>query len=126
MRRIPLILLLLCATQGWSRDSDSTEWRVVFDTRSLGPIETVMSIHKDEGTWKARTRGRDPIAIDLARALRAFHLQNEIGSIEQGKHTDMLILRANPLESISAYQQIDRVILGGQVIDRNSLSAKQP
>lgn len=52
-----------------------------------------------------------------------FGLDEEIGTIAVGKRADLLLLRANPLEDVSAYDSIEYVILGGAVIERSTLSA---
>jgi hypothetical protein len=64
----------------------------------------------------------------LARILRAATLDNAIafglkdrGTIEAGKRADLLLLRANPLESITAYDAIDTVFVNGIPIARASL-----
>ena len=54
---------------------------------------------------------------------RVFGLDRELGTIEAGKLADLLILTSNPLEDVMAYDTIDRVILGGEVFERSSLSA---
>lgn len=54
----------------------------------------------------------------------AFGLGNEIGTIEPGKRADLLILRSSPLLDVAAYNQIDRVVLAGAVIERSSLSVR--
>ena len=67
--------------------------------------------------------------IPLARILRAatldnavaFGLTKDIGTIEVGKRADLLLLRANPLESIAAYDAIETVLLNGNAIPRRSL-----
>jgi len=61
-------------------------------------------------------------ALTLENA-RAFRLDDEIGSIEVGKNADLLLLTANPLEDIEAYDSIVKVILGGQLFEREELSA---
>lgn len=55
---------------------------------------------------------------------RAFHLDNEIGTIEVGKTANLLLLSKNPLEDVSAYNAIETVILHGDVHDREVLSAR--
>ncbi len=72
--------------------------------------------------------------IDLKTILRAATLDNakafgldaELGSIEVGKRADLLLLTANPLQTLDAYDRIDRVILGGDVIERATLAADAP
>jgi len=56
---------------------------------------------------------------------RAFGLDGEIGTIERGKRADLLILRANPLEDVAAYDTIELVILAGVPMRRELLSAEQ-
>ena len=54
---------------------------------------------------------------------RAFRLP-EVGSLAVGKKANMLLLTLNPLENIEGYNSIEKVILAGQVIERESLSVK--
>jgi len=72
--------------------------------------------------------------IDLKTILRAATLDNakafgldaELGSIEVGKRADLLLLTANPLQTLDAYDRIERVILGGEVIEHDSLAVDAP
>ena len=72
------------------------------------------------------------IGISLSRIFAAatlnnakqFNLDNHYGSIEPGKKANLLLLEENPLNTIEAYNSISQVVLGGKVIDRNSLSVK--
>lgn len=56
---------LMLSVPVFARDLVSTDWLVTFETRSLGPIETVLHVAQVEGRYEARTRGVNPIAIDL-------------------------------------------------------------
>jgi imidazolonepropionase-like amidohydrolase len=56
---------------------------------------------------------------------KAFHLDHLYGSIENGKRANMILLSKNPLKDITAYDSIDKVIIRGQVINRNELSNKK-
>jgi len=60
------------------------------------------------------------LTIDNARMLR---LQDQIGTIERGKTANLLLLRANPLQSVKAYDTIQTVFLHGRPIEREELSA---
>jgi imidazolonepropionase-like amidohydrolase len=59
--------------------------------------------------------------LENARTLR---LEREIGSVEPGKRAHLLLLRANPFESVEAYNTIETVFLGGRPINREELSAR--
>lgn len=68
--------------------------------------------------------GMDLTGILAAATLnnaKAYHLTNDYGSIESGKMANLLLLNSNPLENISAYDDINTVILKGKAISRNQL-----
>ncbi len=54
---------------------------------------------------------------------RRFGLDKDYGTVETGKIANLLLLTANPLESMRAWNSIDRIILRGAVIKRESLAA---
>jgi imidazolonepropionase-like amidohydrolase len=54
---------------------------------------------------------------------RRFHLEKDYGTVAVGKIANLLLLDGNPLESVHAWSQIDKVILRGSVIERESLAA---
>jgi N-acyl-D-aspartate/D-glutamate deacylase len=60
------------------------------------------------------------LTIDNARA---FGLDDEIGTIEEGKLAHLLLLHANPLKTVDAYDAIDVVVLRGVPIERDEVSA---
>jgi imidazolonepropionase-like amidohydrolase len=51
----------------------------------------------------------------------AFGLSRDLGTIEVGKRADLLLLRADPLQSVNAYDSIDTVFLNGNPLPRASL-----
>ena len=53
-----------------------------------------------------------------------FGLQEEIGTVEEGKRADLSLMTKNPMDDVSAFDAIDLVILGGGVFPRSELSAK--
>jgi imidazolonepropionase-like amidohydrolase len=60
-----------------------------------------------------------------SRNAQALKLDANIGSIACGKYADLLILNANPLRDIAAWNDIDTVIVRGKVIARGELSAQK-
>jgi imidazolonepropionase-like amidohydrolase len=54
---------------------------------------------------------------------RQFRMDKDYGTVEQGKIANLLLLDANPLSSVEAWTKIDKVILRGEVIDRETLAA---
>ncbi len=70
--------------------------------------------------------GIDNETIFIASTIRnamAFNLQGKIGSIANGKRANLLILNANPLLNVEAYNKIESVILAGNLYERERLSA---
>jgi hypothetical protein len=55
----------------------------------------------------------------------ALGLAREIGTVEPGKRANLLLMRADPTQSIRAYDTITQVILRGEMIDRSSLAVAQ-
>ncbi|HEU4779740.1 MAG TPA: amidohydrolase family protein [Steroidobacteraceae bacterium] len=54
---------------------------------------------------------------------RQLGFEKDYGTIEKGKIANLLLLEANPLASVSAWAKIDKVILRGETIDRETLAA---
>jgi hypothetical protein len=70
--------------------------------------------------------GVSPLQLFVAATVgnaEFFGLDDEIGTIAEGKRADLLLLSKNPLVDVSAYDTIEYVILGGAVIERSTLSA---
>src|SRR6185369_7862032 len=61
-------------------------------------------------------------AATLENAI-ALGLSQNLGSIEIGKRADLLLLKDNPLENVSAYDSIEMIFLNGEPISRETLRA---
>jgi hypothetical protein len=54
---------------------------------------------------------------------RRLGIDKDYGTIEAGKVANLLLLDANPLADVEAWSKIDKVILHGEPIDRETLAA---
>jgi imidazolonepropionase-like amidohydrolase len=52
---------------------------------------------------------------------RFFHMEDQLGAVENGKIADLVFLDANPLEDIRNTQKVSGVILNGRFFSRNNL-----
>lgn len=57
---------------------------------------------------------------------RQFKMEKDYGTVSVGKVANLLLLDANPLQTVRAWSLIDKVILRGSVIERASLAADRP
>ena len=55
-------------------------------------------------------------------AARAMRLDGESGTIQPGKRADLVLLNANPLDSISNIRRVDKVITEGRLYDSKKLA----
>ncbi|MDV7137966.1 amidohydrolase family protein [Maribacter sp. TH_r10] len=56
---------------------------------------------------------------------KTFHLDSSIGSLKTGKKANMIIMSKNPLKEIEAYDAIEKVVIGGEIIKREDLEFKE-
>lgn len=68
-----------------------------------------------------------PLSAVLAAATinnaRAFGLADDYGTVEVGKVANLVLLKENPLDAVSAYDTIEWVVLRGRPLRRESLAA---
>jgi imidazolonepropionase-like amidohydrolase len=55
---------------------------------------------------------------------RALRIDKDVGTVEIGKRANLLLLRQDPTQTIDAYQNIVKVVLGGRVLDPTELAAQ--
>lgn len=73
--------------------------------------------------------GVSPAQIFRAATLsnaKALKLDREIGTVEVGKRANLLLLRDDPTKTIQAYRGIQKIILGGLVLEPAGLAANRP
>ncbi len=60
----------------------------------------------------------DAVAAATSQAADALGVGNLVGSLTSGKKADLLIVEGDPTQDIAALREIDTIILGGQIVDR--------
>lgn len=58
----------------------------------------------------------EAIRTATVNAAELLGVADELGSIDQGKKADLVILKANPLKNISDLRQIEFVIKDGKIV----------
>ena len=54
---------------------------------------------------------------------REFKLDSQVGTIEPGKITNLVLLKKSPLESVDAYDSVTTIFVHGKPIPRKNLVA---
>lgn len=63
----------------------------------------------------------DALVTSTINSARLLEIDDRVGTIEEGKDADMVLLNKNPLENIRNTQTIDSVIVKGTIFDRGQL-----
>lgn len=70
---------------------------------------------------KAGLTPAEALAAATIRPAEFLGLEEEFGTVDPGRHADLLLLDANPLADISNSREIEAVIFRGEVYDRTEL-----
>jgi imidazolonepropionase-like amidohydrolase len=63
----------------------------------------------------------DVIKIATRNGADALGILNKVGTIENGKEADMIVLAANPIDNISNTKKIEAIINDGKLVDREKI-----
>jgi len=68
----------------------------------------------------------DVLRVATLESAKAIGLDNEIGSIEAGKLSDLVVMDGNPLEDITNTNSISRVMVNGTLYNAETLAQQWP
>lgn len=57
---------------------------------------------------------------------RFFRIEDRLGSIEQGKQADLILVNGNPLNDIKAMYKVERVMLNGTWVPTSNQEPQRP
>ena len=83
------------------------------------------SVREMERMAEAGYTPMDVLKAATINNARQFHLESDFGTVQSGKVANLLLLNSDPLNNVSAWRDIDLVILKGKVINRETLKANK-
>jgi imidazolonepropionase-like amidohydrolase len=66
---------------------------------------------------------RDALRAATFNAAAALRQEKNLGTVEEGKLADIVIVRADPRQNVAHAAQIEAVVLRGELLDRAALDA---
>lgn len=95
------------------------------DTTDLGPVVWGrlgrMHFNRMIGLQDVGASPMDILIAATRNGAAAYGLGDELGTVEQGKIADLLVLDADPLADIANMRSISMVIKDGRIVDRDAL-----
>jgi imidazolonepropionase-like amidohydrolase len=67
----------------------------------------------------------DVIKIATRNGAEALGILNKVGTIENGKEADMIVIATNPIDNISNTKKIDAIINDGKLVNRKEILLNQ-
>jgi imidazolonepropionase-like amidohydrolase len=81
-----------------------------------------ISLHQElELLASAGIKPLEVLTLATRNGAQALGIADETGTLEPGKRADMVVLSANPLADIANTRRIEQVLLGGRVLERETL-----
>jgi hypothetical protein len=98
--------------------------RMVAGTDAAGPRLVGFSLHRELATLvRVGLSNLEALQTATLNPAIAFHRESDLGAAEVGKFADLVLLDANPLESIENTQRIYSVIARGRLFRRRELDS---
>jgi len=93
------------------------------------PDESLLILGEGHHNWflAVEQKGMKPMDALLAATrniARAYKADHDLGTLEQGKLADLLVLDRNPLESARNYRSVRLVMKDGRLVNRESLPSQ--
>lgn len=117
------VVLLLSTDAGvYSTDTVGSSRRKTY----VPPEEGLRELGEGHFNWLLAVEQKGMKPMDALQAAtrniaRAYKVDRDIGTLEEGKLADLIILDRNPLEQVANYRTISLVMKEGMIVDREAL-----
>ena len=91
------------------------------DIPNFGLVPGESLHHELELLVEAGISPLDVIKIATRNGADVLGILNKVGTIENGKEADMVVLAANPIDNISNIKKIEAIINDGKIVDREKI-----
>ena len=96
------------------------------DAGNIGTMHASSFYYELLAMQKAGLSSWDLLASSTINAARGFGLEEDFGSVVEGKMADLLLLRGNPIEDIANVNNIAAVVKSGEVVDVDQILQETP
>lgn len=96
------------------------------DAGNIGTMHASSYIQELEAMERANLSPATILKYATINAAKGFGLDSELGTIEEGKRADLVLLTANPLDDLQALNKIDEVIKDGQILNVKNMLNESP
>lgn len=95
------------------------------DVSALNPVLAGFGLHRELALLvECGLTPMEALQTATLNPSRYFHLEQEFGTIEEGKAADLVLLDANPLKDIHNTEKVRAVVLRGRFFSRSDLDNK--
>jgi hypothetical protein len=96
------------------------------DAGNIGTLHASSYIQELEAMQKAGLSNAELLKSSTINATSCFGIADKVGSIDNGKYADLLLLAKNPLESIQNLNSIELIFKNGKLIGSDTLIRESP
>ena len=96
------------------------------DAGNIGTLHGASYMRELEAMYEAGLNHFGIVQAATINPAKGFGVDDRIGSVEEGKEADLLVLTKNPLEDFRHLSEIELIFKKGRVIDPDTLIAETP
>lgn len=96
------------------------------DAGNIGTQHAASYLQEQEAMLKGGLTNAQVLKASTINAARGFGLEKTLGSIEEGKRADLVLLTKNPLEDLQGLNTIETIIKDGKILVASEIIKETP